>query len=55
LEKITVSFVINFGKWGGFYVHRGNTIRVCLGWVAFTAMKGDIDEVLARLDREGKL
>jgi hypothetical protein len=55
LETITVSFVINFGKWGGFYVHRGNTIRVCLGWVAFTAMKGDIDEVLARLDREGKL
>lgn len=36
-----MSFVIAFGKWGGFYFHRGWTTRLCLGWVSMTYIPED--------------
>lgn len=44
-----MSFIISFGKWGGFYFQRGWCVRLCLGFVAFTFMPKDIDEVLSNL------
>lgn len=41
-----MSFAISFGTYGGFYIHRGYTFRVCLGWVAFTVFPFDIDTEL---------
>jgi len=49
-----MSFVINFGKWGGFYIHRGSSFRICLGWVALTIVRGDIDLVLSDLTEQNE-
>lgn len=35
--------MLSFGRWGGFYVHRGYSWRLCLGWVAITAFPADFD------------
>lgn len=40
------TFVISFGEYGGFYCNSG---RLCLGWVAFTFLPFDIDDVLGML------
>jgi hypothetical protein len=41
-----MTFIISIGKYGGFYIH---SHRVCLGWIAFTFYKFDIDISLKRL------
>jgi len=41
-----MTFMISVGKYGGFYWHRKYTFRLCLGWVAFTFVPADIDDVL---------
>lgn len=40
---------ISCGKWGGFYIHRGYTSRICLGFFAITYIPRDLDEVLEYL------
>ena len=40
-----LSIVLSFGRWGGVYVQRGATWRVCLGWVAFTILFNDWDDI----------
>lgn len=42
-----MSVIFAVGAWGGFYWHRGYTIRVCLGWVSISYFPHDIDDVLA--------
>lgn len=51
-----MSMVISFGRYGGFYFMRGNTTRLCLGWMALTYLPADLDDTLADfLDwRDGK-
>ena len=49
-----MSFYLNFGRYGGFYIHRsewrtGTSWRVCLGWVALTYWPCDMDSALARI------
>jgi len=44
-----MSFVIAFGKWGGFYFHRGWTTRLCLGWVSMTYIPEDYDVTMRRI------
>jgi uncharacterized protein (DUF433 family) len=44
-----MSFVINIGSWGGIYVYRGATFRLCLGWVALTIWPFDIDYLISDL------
>ena len=38
-----MTIIISCGRWGGFYAHNG---RLCLGWIAFTFMPYDVDDVL---------
>jgi hypothetical protein len=45
-----VSILLSLGRFGGFYFHRGYTVRVCLGWIAFTFIPGDDDWVSDLLD-----
>lgn len=42
-----MTLALSFGKWGGFYILRGHTFRVCLGWVALTYFPEDIDVILS--------
>lgn len=42
-----MSFIISVGKYGGFYCCGG---RVCLGWIAFTLIPCDIDEIFPSRD-----
>lgn len=39
---------MSWGNYGGFYFHNKYTKRLCLGWVAFTFIPDDIDEILNR-------
>jgi hypothetical protein len=40
------SVVLSWGKYGGFYFNKGYTTRLCFGWVAFTYIPDDIDNIL---------
>lgn len=40
---IAMTLSISIGKYGGFYLRRDYTARLCLGWVAFTWYPFDID------------
>lgn len=42
-ESRGLSVICSFGKWGGFYVYRGFSTRICLGWMALTYIPTDID------------
>lgn len=41
-----MTFAISIGKWGGFYAEFKHNWRICLGFVAFTVLFVDIDEIL---------
>lgn len=45
-----MSFIISFGKYGGFY-YQGSSAsqRLCLGWMALTYFNRDIDEIFIDL------
>ena len=40
------TLAISWGKYGGFYWHSKYTKRLCLGWIAFTYIPLDIDDLL---------
>ena len=42
-RRFHITFMISTGHWGGFYWNNG---RLCLGWIAFTFMHYDVDDVL---------
>ena len=44
------SFIISWGKYGGWYWHNKFTKRLCLGWLAITFIPMDIDDVLTKDD-----
>ncbi len=44
-KKTGGSFCISWGRYGGFYIYNNYTIRICLGWLAFTYFPDDIDEI----------
>ena len=37
--------LLSFGRYGGFYLRRGFSTRLCLGWFAITFIPSD-DELL---------
>jgi len=41
-----VCIVISIGKWGGVWVYKGYGWRLCLGWIAFTFLPTDGDNIL---------
>lgn len=40
------SLCLSWGKWGGFYWHKGYSFRICLGWVAITWFPDEIDDLI---------
>lgn len=44
-----MTLALSIGKWGGFYLHRGHTLRLCLGWIAVTFIPRDLDELLQKV------
>lgn len=44
------TFAIGIGRYGGFYVHRGYMLRVCLGWVSLTWCPFEIDDLIQRFN-----
>lgn len=44
-----MTITISIGKYGGFYIHNGFTKRICLGWIAFTYIPKDIDDIFNEL------
>lgn len=45
-----MTLALSIGKWGGFYLYAGYTLRLCLGWVAVTIIPDDIDDILGNLE-----
>lgn len=42
-----MTFMLSFGRWGGVYFrHSSASTRLCVGWMAFTLLRLDIDDVL---------
>jgi hypothetical protein len=41
-----LSLIVSVGQYGGFYVS-SSWARLCLGWVAFTVIREDIDGILS--------
>ncbi len=44
-----MSLILSFGKWGGIYFVKGYTIRLCLGWIAFTYLPLEIDDFFGQI------
>jgi hypothetical protein len=43
---MSFSLIFNVGKYGGFYVFNGTAMkRVVLGWIAFTVVVPEFDEI----------
>lgn len=40
------SIVVSVGPWGGLYLYRGWSKRICLGWFAITFYPRDMDDIL---------
>lgn len=47
------SICISWGKYGGFYFHRGYTKRLCLGFISITYMPFEIDEFRVKAEKAG--
>lgn len=47
------SFVVSVGRYGGFYWRRAYCIRLCLGWIAFTFLPFDFDDLAAAVAHGG--
>lgn len=45
---MTICFSV--GRYGGFYFHRPDaSLRLCLGWLAITVLRMEIDDLLRNL------
>ena len=45
---MSILIVINFKSYGGFYINKIKdwSFRICLGWIAITIWKKDIEDIL---------
>ena len=43
-----MSIIIAFGRYGGFFIARGWSTRIALGWMAITFMPVDFDIVFQK-------
>ncbi len=50
-----MSIMVSVGEWGGVYLHRGYSKRLCLGWLSITFVAQDMDELLERLIFQNRL
>lgn len=48
-----MSVVLSCGKWGGFYLHRGYTTLLCMGFVALTFVPEEFEDLCDRLMQKG--
>ena len=47
---MSVLIVINFKSYGGFYIDKVKnwSLRICLGWIAITIWKKDVEDILQK-------
>jgi len=38
---------ISWGNYGGFYFRKNYSTRICLGWIAFTYLPVEIDDIIS--------
>lgn len=51
---MSFSIIISVGKYGGIYLQNGYAMkRVCLGWIAITAIVPEFDETFKEVMRAG--
>lgn len=44
-----MSIIFSVGKYGGFYISMGATLRFTFGWVAVTVIRPEFDVLMHRL------
>lgn len=50
-----ISFLLCFGRYGGFYIKRykeTGSLRICLGWAALTCFMYDVESAFDSLLKE---
>jgi hypothetical protein len=51
---MSFSIILSVGKYGGFYLQNGHAMkRICLGWIAITAIVPEFDETFNKVMRQG--
>jgi len=51
---MSISIILSVGKYGGFYLQNGDAMkRICLGWIAITAIVPEFDEVFNEIMQVG--
>ncbi len=50
-----MTVMVSVGEWGGVYLHRGYSKRLCLGWLSITFVAQDMDKLLERLIFQNRL
>jgi hypothetical protein len=45
-KGLEACILISIGEYGGFYIHKGYLLRICLGWVAVSFIQMDGDKLL---------
>lgn len=48
------TLAISWGEYAGFYWHSKYSKRLCLGWIAFTYIPNDLDDLLNQKTTEDK-
>ena len=55
---MSILIVINLKSYGGFYIDKVKnwSFRICLGWVAITIWKKDVEDILEKhIGKGGKI
>jgi hypothetical protein len=47
-----MTVILSVGRWGGIYIHRGYSCRLCLGFFAVTVLPCDIDTTFMDIKNE---
>ena len=51
---MSFSFILSVGKYGGFYLQNGDAMkRICIGWIALTAIVPEYDVTFKEVMEKG--
>lgn len=51
-RRFAGTLALSWGPWGGFYANLGFCPRICLGWLAITYCRVDLDDMMEAYARE---